>query len=190
MVQCRDGCPVNPRWPDRRSSCDNWASGSSFSSNKQSQLLRHPLKNLQNKGGNLPSYSLCLFRLEIGNSVSQCYSSSPHDHDSGVQSLQQKKKKKEVKERKWSWATVQGKVLSFEVFRGGLYPGGWGMTQSLPAENLCWFVSSHLCLFIFKHSSFVLVACVWSRRWDLHPCLVFLGKRALYENMWILNWPH
>ena len=57
-------------------------------------MLRHPTENLQNKGGNLASYSLRLFRLEIGNSVSQCYGSSPHDHDSGVQSLQQKKNKK------------------------------------------------------------------------------------------------
>lgn len=108
MVQWRDGCPVNPRWPDRRSSCDNWASGSSFSSNKQSQLLRHPLKNLQNKGGNLPSYSLCLFRLEIGNSVSQCYSSSPHDHDSGVQSLQQKKKRSKREKVKLGNCTRKG----------------------------------------------------------------------------------
>lgn len=66
--------------------------------NTPSQLLRHSIENLQNKGGNLVSHSLCLSRLEIGNSVSQPYSSS-HDHDSGVQSLQQGKKKRRKKKK-------------------------------------------------------------------------------------------
>lgn len=51
--------------------------------NTPEQLLGHPPANLQNKGGNLVSCSMP--RLEIGNSGSWCYSSSPHDHDSGEQ---------------------------------------------------------------------------------------------------------
>lgn len=86
--------------------------------NTPEQLLGHPPANLQNKGGNLMSCSVP--RLEIGNSGSWCYSSSPHDHDSGEQ---QKPHQMETVE------LDKPPIKGFKVFRGELGQKSWRLRQ-------------------------------------------------------------
>lgn len=81
MVQGRNGGSANLRWPHRNCPGDSRASGSSWSSNKHSRAVAWTPSCKPAKQGWEPREP----RLEIGNSASWCYSSSPRDHDSREQ---------------------------------------------------------------------------------------------------------